>query len=119
MRIFFLFREMMAEPVPKIGANKLLPIWTHRPELGRYDINADLSGIIWSVALVSATKKTCMRLMGLRESPDGVGWRVVKEGHHMFRERDGSNTSRINRYACMICNRKGLARGGGKVDNLQ
>ncbi len=60
-----------------------------------------------------------MRSTGLRESLDGVGWKVVKEGHHMFRERDSSNTFRINCHAHMICNRKGLASGGGKVNNLQ
>ncbi len=64
-------------------------------------------------------QKACTRLMGLRESLDGVGWRVVKEGHHMFRERDSSNTFRINCRARMICNRKGLASGGGEVDNLR
>ncbi len=64
-------------------------------------------------------QKACMRLMGLRESLDGVGWRIVKEGHHMFRERDSSNAFRIDRRVNMICNRKGLASGGGKVDNLQ
>ncbi len=57
MRIFFQFREMMADPVPKIGVNKLLPIFTLLPEHGWYDINTDLSGIIWLVAPVSATKR--------------------------------------------------------------
>jgi hypothetical protein len=57
MRIYFPFKEMMAEPVPKIGMNELLPIRTCCPEHGRYDINTDLSGIIWSVAPVSATKR--------------------------------------------------------------
>ncbi len=57
MRIFFPLREMMADPVPKIGMNELLLIWTLCPEHGWYDINAYLSGIIWLVAPVSATKR--------------------------------------------------------------
>ncbi len=55
--IFFPLRGMMAEPEPKMGANELLPIQTHRPEHGRYEMKADLSGIIWSVAPVSATRR--------------------------------------------------------------
>jgi hypothetical protein len=57
MRIFFPFREMMAVPAPKIGANELLPILTRPPEHGWYDMNTDLSGIIRLVAPVSATKR--------------------------------------------------------------
>ena len=41
----------------KIGANKLLSMQTHCPKHRQYDIKADLSGIIWSVALVSATRR--------------------------------------------------------------
>jgi hypothetical protein len=51
-------------------------------------------------------QKAHTRLMGLRESLDGVSWRFVKEGHHMFRERDNCNASRIDRRACMICRGK-------------
>jgi hypothetical protein len=44
-------------PDPKIGANELLPVQTHCPEHGQYDIKADLSGIIWSVAPVAVTRR--------------------------------------------------------------
>jgi hypothetical protein len=44
-------------PDPKIGANKLLPMQTCCLKHGQYDIKADLSGIIWSVAPVSATRR--------------------------------------------------------------
>jgi hypothetical protein len=47
----------MAKREPEMGANKLLPIRTRRPEHGRYEMKADLSGIIWSVAPVSATRR--------------------------------------------------------------
>jgi hypothetical protein len=47
----------MAEPEPKMGANELLPIRTRHPKHGRYEMKADLSEIIWSVAPVSATRR--------------------------------------------------------------
>ena len=53
---------MIAEPDPKMGANKLLPMRMRRPETGLYEINAFLLGSMWSVALVSAT----MRLVWVR-----------------------------------------------------
>ncbi len=46
----------MAEPEPKMGAHELLPMRTRRPEHGRYEMKADVSGIMWSVAPVSATR---------------------------------------------------------------
>ncbi len=49
--------EMMAEPVPRIGANKLFPMRTRRPVAGLYEMNADLCGIMWSVVPVSATRR--------------------------------------------------------------
>jgi hypothetical protein len=49
--------EMMAKPVTRIGANKLLPMQTRRPVTGLYEMNADLCGIMWSVAPVSATRR--------------------------------------------------------------
>ncbi len=66
MRIFFLFRVMMAEPVPKIGMNELLPIQTCHPEHGQYDINLVDGASV-------CNQKACTRSMGLRESLDGVG----------------------------------------------
>ncbi len=46
---------MMAEPVPRIGANELFPMRTRRPVAGLYEMNANLCGIMWSIAPVSAT----------------------------------------------------------------
>ncbi len=63
-------------------------------------------------------QKACARLLGLRGSLDGVCWRFVKEGHHMFRDRDSSNAFRFDCHSHMISNKKGLASGGGTVDNL-
>ncbi len=55
MRIRRPLRAMTAEPVPTMAAKELLPIRTQRPVTGRYEMKAVLSGIIWSVAPVSAT----------------------------------------------------------------
>ena len=53
---------MTAEPEPKMGANKVLPIRTRRRVTGLYEINAFLSGSMWSVAPVSATMRlVCAR----------------------------------------------------------
>ncbi len=57
IRISFLLMEVIAEPVPRIGANKLLPIRTQWPVAGLYKMNADLWGIMWFVAPVSATRR--------------------------------------------------------------
>jgi hypothetical protein len=119
MRIFFPFREMMADPVPKIGTNEWLPIRTLCPEHGRYDIKPGLVRNHIVIVAGVCKQKACTRSLGLRESLDGVCWRVVKEGHHMFRERDSSNAFRIDHHLHMIYNRKGLASDGGEVDNLQ
>jgi hypothetical protein len=48
--------EMIAEPLPRIGANKLFPIRTRWLVAGLYEMNANLWGIMWSVAPVSATR---------------------------------------------------------------
>ncbi len=40
-----------------MGANKLLPIQTCHPEHGGYEMKADLSGIIWLMTPVSATRR--------------------------------------------------------------
>jgi hypothetical protein len=48
---------MMAKLVPRIGANELLPMQTRRPVAGLYEMNADLCGIMWSIAPVSATRR--------------------------------------------------------------
>ncbi len=52
----FPLMEMMAERVPRIRANKLFPMRTQRPVAGLYEMNADLCGIMWSVAPVSTTR---------------------------------------------------------------
>ncbi len=48
---------MMAEPVPRIGANKLFPMRLQWPVVGLYEMNANLCGIMWSVAPVSAMRR--------------------------------------------------------------
>ncbi len=49
--------EIMVEPVPRIGANKLLPMRMRQPVVGLYEMNANLCRIMWSVAPVSATRR--------------------------------------------------------------
>ncbi len=44
-------------PDPKIGASELLPMQTCCPKHTGYDMKGDLSGIIWSVAPVLATRR--------------------------------------------------------------
>jgi hypothetical protein len=50
-------RAITADLEPRMGANELLPIWTRRPVIGRYKMNALLSGIMWSVAPDSAMRR--------------------------------------------------------------
>ncbi len=54
---FLPLMEMMAKPVPRIGANELFPMRTRRPVMGLYEMNANFCGIMWSVAPVSATRR--------------------------------------------------------------
>jgi hypothetical protein len=53
----FPLMEMMAEPVPRIGANELFPMRTRPPVAGLYEMNANLCGILWLVAPVSTTRR--------------------------------------------------------------
>ncbi len=48
---------MMAKPVPRIEANMLFLMRTRWPVAGLYEMNANLCGIMWSVAPVSAMRR--------------------------------------------------------------
>ncbi len=48
---------MTADPVPRMGANKLFPMRTQHPVTGQYEMKVLLLGIMWSVAPISANRR--------------------------------------------------------------
>ena len=55
MRTVLPLREIMAVPLPRTGAHDLSPMRTRMLETRWYEMKAERSGIMWSVAPVSAT----------------------------------------------------------------
>jgi hypothetical protein len=77
-----------------MGAKKFSPIPTHQPETGVYEMNANLSGSMWSVAPVLATMSIVFYLCGSKFGY-AVCWGVAKEGQDFLGKLDCVDPLRV------------------------
>ena len=91
--------EMMAVPRPRTGAKELLPIQTQRFQIVLYEMKAERSGTMWSVAPVSATtsqspSKNSSGAMAWCNADTSPGGKMISSGKWSTFDRDKGSDSR-------------------------